>query len=229
MLSLILYLQNLKFRRSVEFKENEIQQLQERLNKQDEHINKLEEELLKCFQISQDIFTDPSTSPEGLPETPTEPKQYVANETQTSDIANPDVNHQDKINKLQLNVLEREKEISIKNNEITQLQNRITELEMNISLFKQQINDKQSQIMFYENHIMELRGKIEQTEKIPIDNNSAMQRNEEALMLNVIFLIKFCIFISYSLRVLGDNQPLTGNAKTEGRNCFKLSNADQKR
>lgn len=189
----IMKLENLKLKRSVEFKKHEIQQLQDRLHKQDEDITKLEEELLKFYQngVLEKTETIPSTS--DIAEKPI--KLFTSNQTQTQDIVNRDMNQnfanlQDKLNKLQLNILEKEKETLEKGNEIIQLKNTIAELEMNVNLLKQQINDKQSQIMFYENHILELRGQIEKVEKIPVDNTIEIieQRNEETLLLKVVVL-----------------------------------------
>lgn len=190
----------MKLKRSAEFKETEIAQLQVRLNKQDEHIQNLEEELLKFYQEGRDVLTQtvvrqhtPEIA-EKSPEIETKLKLFTSKQTQTLDIIHSESSEtkadgyvQDTINKLQLHVLEKEKEISERNNIIAQLKSKITELEMNISLFRQQIGDRQSQITFYENHILELRGKIEKAEKIPSDgsNETVAQRNEEALMLKV--------------------------------------------
>lgn len=212
----------MKLKRSAEFKENEIGQLLERINKQDEHINKLEEELLKLYQDGRDVLTQTVVT-EPTPEIVQKPpeigpklKLFISKQTQTLDIVHSksteDGYIQDTINKLQLHVLEKEREISEKNNQIAQLKSKITELEMNVSMFRQQIGDRQSQIMFYENHILELRGKIEKAEKIPMDisNEVTAQRNEEVLTLMVqrslfsFHVINLCLFLGHRQQFTSD-------------------------
>lgn len=179
----------------IEFKENQIEQLHERMNREDKHIAKLEEELLLVYQRVQDI---PTTTVAARPQT-THPVPEISQKTieltptlklldtkytqtleKAQDNSKENIDFQDKVNQLQMKILEKENDISERDNIIEQLKSKINELEMNISLFRQQIGDKQSQIMFYEKHILELRGKIETAEKPVVE-----ERNEETLMLKV--------------------------------------------
>lgn len=201
---LLVFLQNLKLCRLAEFKDNQIQQLHERIDKEEKQIVELEKELLQIYQKTQDIPITEVT-PRPVPEISQKTIDLIptlrlidTKYTQTLDKANDDskenVNYQNKLDQLQLKILEKENDISDRDSTIEQLKSKITELEMNISLFRQQIGDKQSQIMFYEKHILELRGKIETAEK-PVaeektrdSNESIQQTNEETLMLKVKYI-----------------------------------------
>lgn len=188
----------MKLTKLIEFKENQIKQYRERINKQDDQIIKLEEELLQVYQKTQDI---PISSVSNVTHSIQKPLEIVSKltlfdskQTQTLDSVQDETNtdFQNKLDGLQLKILENESDISGKDNIISQLKSKISELEMNISLFRQQIGDKQSQIMFYEKHILELRGKLEKTETLLPeetirDSNVIFERDEENNMLKVFF------------------------------------------
>lgn len=212
------FLKNLKLKRTADYKENEIQQLQDHLNKQDEHITDLEKDLLKFYQDGRNVLPTETRSAPEIVQKPTEItsklKLYISKQTQTLDILHNEPKTeghlQETINKLQLNVLEKESTISEQSNQMTHLKNKIAELEANVRLFKQQIADRQSQIMFYENHILELRGKIEKSENASVDtsNDPIDERNEETLMLKVLIKLLNC-FVNVADFMFISRQQLT--------------------
>lgn len=127
-----------------------------------------------------------------LPEALSSKPVTTSQQTQTLEISKEE--SKDKLDQLQLKILEREDEMAQKNDTIDQQKSKIIELEKKINAAEQQIADKQSQIIFYEQHIRDLQGKIEKAqeevpEKSTRDSNVMVQMNEETLTLKVTLIM----------------------------------------
>lgn len=190
-----LFFKELKYRRLSEFKENQLRQAYQRLEMQDDHIAKLEVELLQAYQNTNPdgaakILENDQHEVEKTQDLPPRIiKLFNSQESQTCfELIQTDKNFSEQMNILQAKLINTESNLSQKESLIEQLRGKITELEMNISLFRKQIGDKQSQINFYEKHILELQSKKQDlfnTSENGSGDSSLVQNNEEVLTLKV--------------------------------------------
>lgn len=203
-----LQLQELRQRRRSEFVETQLRQALDRINEQDQLMSKLEEELLQAcrssdFSISSDVQSVKlhrnGADVQKTDNVECKVKICKSEETQTLFDASlkPDKDvDDDGMKKLHSELVDAQKQISLKDEAIEQLKSKQIELEMNMSMFKKQLGDKQSQITFYEKHILELQNKKElPAQETKITHDTDITGNEEYIALKVsLEYITSCTF-----------------------------------
>lgn len=211
-MSISYFFKELKYRRLLEFKENQLRQAYQRLETQDDHIAKIEVELLQAYQNTNlegaaRILENVSQETQKTPDIAPRIKLFNSQESQTCfEVMPTDKTYSEQMNILQAKLINTESNLTQKESVIEQLRGKITELEMNISLFRKQIGDKQSQIIFYEKHILELQSKKQElfnTSENGSGDSSIVQNNDEILTLKVNIIVNMvfaCIKNVYSVK-----------------------------
>lgn len=176
----------LKYKRLLEFNAAQLQQAYTRIEKQEDDLTKIEEELVQAYR-NFDILSIKKGS-ENLPQiserTPNV-KAFNTQETQTSEVLCEKENtafYHSRADNLQKQLLELNSEITIKNKALDHLKSKLTEMEINLNSMKNQLQDKQSQIVFYEKHIVELQSK---TDRVNANVSPFAQSNEDIVALKV--------------------------------------------
>nr|XP_023020845.1 centrosomal protein of 290 kDa [Leptinotarsa decemlineata] len=162
----------LRHKRQLEFKEEQLQHFMERVKMQDDQIAQLDEELLFWHKNFDDLFlpkqkdfhdigiTETSTRDSPTPVKSLEiSKSFKSVEVQVNEGKSSSSIDETQLSTLLADLSRMKGELSQKQQVVDQMKSKITEHEMTISLFRKQIGDKQSQITFYERHILELQNK----------------------------------------------------------------------